>query len=64
MAIEITPLHDPIEWNDLVDRSSQATPFHRAECLDVLAAHADATLHPYAGFKGQEPVGIFPIFEI
>ena len=64
MAIEITPLHDPIEWNDLVDRSSQATPFHRAECLDVLAAHADAMLHPYAGFKGQEPVGIFPIFEI
>ena len=64
MAIEITPLQNPTEWNDLVDRSSQATPFHRAECLDVLATHANATLHPLAGFKGHEPVGIFPVFEI
>jgi len=64
MAIEITTLDDTAEWNDLVDRSSQATPFHRAESLDVMARHADATLHPYAGFKGHEPVGLFPIFEI
>src|SRR6056297_1562905 len=64
MAIEITPLQNPTEWNDLVDQSPQATPFHRAECLDVLATHANATLHPYAGFKGHEPVGIFPLFKI
>ncbi len=64
MAIEITELSDADEWNQLVETSPQATPFHRAECLEVFAEHAGATLYPYAGFKGQEPVGIFPIFEI
>ena len=64
MAIDITTVHDSEQWNSLVDRSPQATPFHRAESLDVMATHANATLHPYAGYKGQEPVGIFPIFEI
>jgi hypothetical protein len=64
MAIDITTITDQDEWNTLVEQSSQATPFHRAETLDVLAAHSDSQLHPYAGFKGQEPVGIFPIFEI
>ncbi|MFO7834525.1 MAG: GNAT family N-acetyltransferase, partial [Halohasta sp.] len=64
MALDITPVDDPTEWNDLVERSPQATPFHRAESLGVMADHADATLHPYVGYKGQEPVGIFPIFEL
>jgi len=64
MAIEITTLHDTEEWNDLVEQSTQTTPFHRAECLEVMATHANATLHPYVGYKGHEPVGLFPIFEI
>ncbi len=64
MGIEITTLTDEDEWNQLVDRTAQATPFHRYEALEVIAEHSGATLHPYAGFKGQEPVGIFPVFEI
>lgn len=64
MAIDITTVHDSDAWNDLVEQTPQATPFHRAETLDVMSRHADATLHPYVGYKGQEPVGIFPIFEI
>ncbi len=64
MAIEITTLQDPAEWNNLVEQSSQATPFHRAECLDVFAEYTDSTLYPFVGHKGQEPVGIFPIFEL
>lgn len=64
MAIEITTIADPNEWNDLVETSTQATPFHRAGSLEVIADHSGATLHRYAGFKGQEAVGIFPVFEI
>lgn len=64
MSIDISTLTDADEWNDLVDQSPQATPFHRYETLSVIADHSGGTLHPYAGFKGQEPVGLFPVFEL
>ena len=64
MAIDITTVHNPDDWNNLVEQSTQATPFHRAEALDVLAQHTNSVLHPFVGYKGHEPVGIFPLFEI
>jgi hypothetical protein len=50
-------------WNDYVSRSPQGTVFHQYAALEVLADHAGATVHPLMGFKGQEPVGVFPAFE-
>jgi hypothetical protein len=64
MSVEASLLVDREEWNALLDRSGQTTPFHRYEALEVIADHADATLYPYVGYKGQEPVGIFPVFAI
>ncbi|WP_265107811.1 lipid II:glycine glycyltransferase FemX [Halosolutus halophilus] len=66
MSVEIRiATDDDIErWNGYVDRSPQGTLCHEYEALQVQAEHADATLHPLIGFKGQEPVGLFPIFEI
>lgn len=63
MAIDVTLLTDTDEWDELVETNAQATPFHRADSLEAIAEHSGATLYPYAGFKGHEPVGIFPIFE-
>ncbi|MDG5776846.1 GNAT family N-acetyltransferase [Haloarculaceae archaeon H-GB1-1] len=51
-------------WNGFVDRSAQGSAFHYDEFLDVVADHLDATVHRLVGFKGQEPVGIFPVFEL
>ncbi len=64
MTVDIHEVLKPYKWNELVDRSSQATPFHRHESLAAIADHTDATLHPYVGFDGEEPVGIFPIFVV
>lgn len=64
MTIEVERLADAAEWNALVDRNPQATPFHRFEFLSVAAEHSSATLYPYVGYKGQEPVGLFPMFEV
>ncbi|WP_132060432.1 lipid II:glycine glycyltransferase FemX [Halorussus amylolyticus] len=50
-------------WNDFVERSPQANVFHYREALEVQAEHADARLHPLVGYKGQEPVGVLPVFE-
>lgn len=65
MSIEVV-CRDPTElsdWNDLLERSPHATPFHLAEALRVLAEHSSARLHPLVGYKGDQPVGLFPVFE-
>ncbi|AGN01551.1 hypothetical protein L593_08030 [Salinarchaeum sp. Harcht-Bsk1] len=64
MSVESTLLRDPAEWNALVDRSEETTPFHRYEALEVIADHSGTTLYPYAAYKGQEPVGLFPVFAL
>src|SRR5699024_7744882 len=51
-------------WDDYVDRSPHTNPFHYWGSLTALAEYANAELHPLIGFKGQEVVGIFPIFEV
>ncbi len=67
MAIEVTTF-DPddsaeaAEWNRYVERSPNTNPFFRAEALSLQAAATETTAHLLAGFKGQEAVGLFPIF--
>ncbi|NGM71209.1 GNAT family N-acetyltransferase [Natronolimnobius sp. AArcel1] len=66
MSIEVrVATEDDLEtWNRHVSRSPQGTLCHELEALRVQAEHSGATLHPLIGFKGQEPVGLFPVFEI
>jgi hypothetical protein len=64
MSIEVQPLSDHDEWDGLLDSAADATPFHRRAALDVFAAHTGTTLHPLVGYKGQEPVGLLPVFEL
>lgn len=66
MSIEVTrATDDDLEkWDRYVDRSPQTNPFHRRGSLSTLAEHANAEVHPLVGFKGQEPVGVFPLFEV
>lgn len=63
-GIEVRIERDTDYWNRCVERSPHANPFHHRQALDVLAKHAGARLYPLVGYKGQEPVGIFPLFEI
>lgn len=50
-------------WNGWVERSPHGTVFHQIEFLRVLERHADATLHLLVGYKGEQPIGFFPVFE-
>ncbi|QLG48582.1 lipid II:glycine glycyltransferase FemX [Natrinema halophilum] len=66
MSVEIRVLDpdtDADEWNRYVDRSDGSNPFFRATALRLQADDTGTDLNLLAGFKGQEPVGIFPVFE-
>lgn len=67
MSVDVTELDlaaDAGEWNRYVERSDETNPFYRAEALQLQAEETDTTLHALAGFKGQEAVGLFPVFAV
>lgn len=50
------------EWaNALPDRGFEV--FHLPEVLAVLADHSPGRLHLYGGFNGDNPIGLFPVFD-
>jgi len=58
MRLERLPLS---EWaNVLPARGFE--PFHRAEALRVVDDHTGGDLHLFAGYKGQNPVALLPVF--
>lgn len=61
MSIEIDAVADD-RWDDLVRSSGVGTPFHLAAATEVVAEHGDVGVHRLVGFKGEEPVGLFPVF--
>ena len=65
MSVTITTLDsdERNRWDTYVERSPGGTLFHRYGALEAQADATDSTLHPLVGYKGEEPVGIFPLFE-
>ena len=64
MAIDIEKFDEGWdEWDRLVNRSPDGTIFHTSSVLNAIVQSIDVKLHKYIGYKGQEPVGIFPLFE-
>ncbi len=51
------------QWDSYVNRSEAAGPFHQREGIELLADHTDTTLHPLVAYKGQQAIGILPVFE-
>lgn len=66
MSIEVKLTDsDAIEkWDEWLRNSAGGTFFHQLDILDVIAEHSGANLYRLVGYKGQHPVGIFPIFEL
>lgn len=62
MSFSVETCSDADEWDELVDRAVTASVFHRSAVLDVLDRHTSGTGHRLVGYKGEEPVGVFPVF--
>jgi len=63
VTISTTESADQETWDEYVELSPHGTVFQRYGALEAQANHSNATLHPLVGYKGQEPIGIFPVFE-
>lgn len=53
---------DPTVWNRAVERSSDASVYHRYEFLDVLRAHSTGRLRILGYYSDGELAGAFPLF--
>lgn len=62
-GIDVGVAEDAAGWNDAVARSGPGTVFHHHAFLEVVSEHNGATMYPLVGYKGQELVGVFPVFE-
>ena len=61
-------VHDATEedigrWNRCVTQSAHASPFHQYEALQLLSQYSETTCYPLIGLKGEEPIGLLPVFE-
>lgn len=49
-------------WNSLIKASPHGTIFHTLDWLRIVEKHTNSLFYPLIGVKGEEVVGIFPIF--
>ena len=64
MSIEVREIDGGDRWNELLAESDNPTALHHDAALSVLEEHSGATCHRLVGLKGEEPVGIFPVFTL
>ena len=50
------------EWSERLPTGGYEV-FHTPAALSALDAHTDAELRLFGGFKGEQPVGLLPVFE-
>jgi hypothetical protein len=64
MALEVRPAReeDAPLWDRVVQDSPHGTIFHRWKWLRVAERHSGFRLIPLICFKGERPVGLFPLF--
>jgi hypothetical protein len=53
---------DTTEWNRALPDAGFEV-FHTAEALDVIDSHTPGDLQLFVGYKGDRPVGLFPVLE-
>jgi len=62
MDIKLANESDSKEWDLIVENSPHGTIFHTWKWLKIVEKHTKTKLYPLIGLKGEEPIGIFPLF--
>lgn len=64
METKILDEKDSSLWDAIVDDNSIGTIFHKWEWLRIAEKHSRSKLYPIISLRGNEPVGIFPLFHL
>lgn len=59
----LDPTTDAERWDRLVDRANGVNPLYRAAAIREQAEATGTHTHLLVGRIGQEPIGLFPVFE-
>jgi hypothetical protein len=62
MTVEVRAVDDDGRWDGYVERSPEATVFHRSGALGAMAGYTGDRLARLVGYRGEEPVGLLPVF--
>ena len=62
MRVHIELLDNEKVWDELLASSPHATLFHNLTWLKVIGKYARAELLPVVGYKGETPIGVYPLF--
>jgi lipid II:glycine glycyltransferase (peptidoglycan interpeptide bridge formation enzyme) len=49
-------------WDGLIEASPYGTIFHTFDWLRIAEKHTNSKLYPLIGLKGEEVIGVFPLF--
>jgi lipid II:glycine glycyltransferase (peptidoglycan interpeptide bridge formation enzyme) len=50
------------KWDSLIEVSPYGTIFHTLNWLKIAEKHTNSKLYPLIGLKGEEVIGVFPVF--
>src|SRR5271157_2170551 len=62
MEVSLKIADDAKQWDTLLARASYRTIFHTWKWLKIVEKDTNTKLYPLIGFKGTDPIGIFPLF--
>ena len=55
---------DKDDWDKMAEHSPHGTLFHTWKWLKIAEKQTNSVLYPIIGYKGTEPIGIYPLFLI
>ena len=66
MSVEVQLARDRglEKWDEWLLDARGGTFFHQLDVLSIIEKHSSSTLHKLVGYKGEHPIGLFPIFEL
>jgi len=64
IKVKVADEEETKKWDSHIEKSPQGSIFHQYDFLKIMEKYSNSKLHLLIGYKGQQPIGLFPIFEI
>ena len=62
IELKVASDRDAEKWDNIVETSPHGTIFHKWNWLKIAEKYTKSKLYPIIGYKGDSPIGIFPLF--